>query len=78
VSSVQRFFTWLLPARWAADMEAQSRKWMMRCKECGHEQSVWEAGGVRWKAVGNPTKLAACPQCRRNTWHKVYCIDQEG
>ncbi len=72
MSGMQRFLKRLLPRRWAEDMEAQSRRWMMRCNECGHERSVWDAGGVRWKAAGSPTKLTPCPQCGRNTWHQVY------
>ena len=30
---------------------------------CGFEVSVWEAGGIRWLAAGNPRKAAVCPTC---------------
>ena len=43
-------------------MEADSRLWMLRCS-CGFEQSWWDAGGIRWKAVGNPRRWKQCPQC---------------
>ncbi len=72
MSGLQRFFKRVLPAAWAESMEAESRTWIMRCQVCGHEQSVWEAGGIRWKAKGNPTRRVACPQCGRVTGHKVY------
>lgn len=66
----QRFITAVLPRRWAAAIEAESRAWVMRCP-CGHETSVWAAGGVRFKAAGQPTRLARCPRCGL-TLHKLY------
>ena len=33
---------------------------------------AWEAGGVRWKASGQPRRMLHCPACRRTTWHVVY------
>ena len=44
-------------------IEAESRSWMVRCPSCGHEISVWEAGGMRYKARGTPRKLGRCTQC---------------
>jgi ribosomal protein S27E len=38
----------------AAEMEAESRTWMVRCRKCGNERSVWEMGGLRYKARGRP------------------------
>lgn len=70
MSSAQKFFIGLFP-RWAKDIEAESRRWMMR-GECGHEYSVWDAGGVRWKAGGNPRRYRRCLQCGRASWHVVY------
>jgi hypothetical protein len=72
VSGVQRFFKALFPENMAADMEAESRKWMIRCPNCGHERSYWDVGGVRWKAAGNPRLYRRCPQCERRSWHYVY------
>ena len=40
----------VMPKTWAAQAEAESRQWMIRCEACGYEQSVWDAGGMRWKA----------------------------
>ena len=70
---LQRLFTTLLPHRWAAEMEAESRAWTMRCSQCNHERSVWEAGGIRWKAAGNPKRWSRCPHCggmARHTLHR--------
>ena len=70
MSAIQSFFKAILPRSWAADMEAQSRAWKMRCP-CGCEKSVWEAGGIRWKATGNPKRRMKCPACGETTWHTV-------
>jgi hypothetical protein len=70
MSWVQTLVTNWLPAEWAAAMEAESRAWRMRCP-CGREISVWDAGGIRYKAAGNPKRRFPCPHCGP-TWHTVY------
>jgi hypothetical protein len=67
----QRIVTGLVPKKWAASMEAESRQWMVRCP-CGHEVSVWDLGGIRWKAVGNKMRLRRCSVCGSVEWHTVY------
>jgi len=68
---LQRLFTAILPNKWTESMESESRDWMLQCP-CGHETSVWEAGGIRYKAAGNPKVRRHCPECGRRTWHRVY------
>jgi len=69
--NLQRFFTAVLPKKWAQSMEAESRRWMVRCP-CGFERSVWESGGVRWKARGTDHQYARCPHCGTFAWHTIY------
>jgi hypothetical protein len=71
MSFFQQLLTALLPATWAEEMRAESLGWMVRCT-CGFERSVWEMGGVRWKAMGNPQRLMRCPQCGGYTLHTTY------
>ncbi len=71
MSLSQRFLTAILPKSWAEDMRRDSMAWKIRCP-CGHERSVWECGGIRWKAKGNPQRLMTCPDCDKATWHTVY------
>jgi hypothetical protein len=52
----------LLPPAWQSSIEKESRDWVMRCP-CGHETSVWEQGGVRFKAAGNPLRSGRCGKC---------------
>jgi len=71
MSVIQKLLTSILPSKWAAGMEAESRNWMVRCPSCGHTRSVWELGGIRWKATGNPVRYMLCPQCGKSGWHTV-------
>jgi hypothetical protein len=48
---LRRAFLKIMPQRWATAMEAESRRWMMQCP-CGFEISIWDAGGLRYKATG--------------------------
>jgi hypothetical protein len=68
---IQKVVTALMPKTWADDMRRESLGWMQRCT-CGHEISVWDAGGIRWKAKGSPKRLLACPGCGKVTVHSIY------
>lgn len=64
MSTVQRIFRALLPAGWFAAMERESSEWRIRCTECEADRgTVWEAGGIRWKAAGNPRIARRCVAC---------------
>ena len=72
MNTLQKLFTTLLPKRWAEDMEAESRAWHIKCGNCGYERSVWDMGGIRWKAAGNPNVRQRCPNCGQVAWHRIY------
>ena len=72
MSRMQRFFTRFAGAETAAAMEAHSRAWLVECPNCGHERSIWDLGGIRYKAVGNPRMRMRCPKCGQAGWHKVH------
>jgi transposase-like protein len=55
-----------------AAMEAESRTWMIQCPRCGYERSVWDSGGVMYKAYGTSWKFKKCPHCGQRSWNKVY------
>lgn len=71
MSKMQDILASVLPERWAASMEAESREWVMRCP-CGHETSIWEMGGIRFKAAGNPHRMGLCAACGGRFWGQVY------
>lgn len=71
---VRNLFT-SIAARYAAlraAMEAESRTWMIQCPRCGYERSVWDSGGIMYKAYGTSWKFRKCPRCGQASWHKVY------
>jgi hypothetical protein len=59
-----------VPRSWAEAMERESRQWICRCP-CGAGISIWDVGGLRWKARGSPRRLMHCPACAKWTWHQV-------
>jgi hypothetical protein len=71
VSGIQRFFLAIFPRSWAASMEADSRAWKLICEKCGHQQSFWEIGGIRWKAKGNQRNYRRCAACGELSWQRA-------
>ena len=70
MSWIQWFFKSVMPRKWFDAAEADSRTWMVRCR-CGASRSVWDEGGIRWKAAGRPWWYRKCPTCGRRSWHVV-------
>lgn len=72
LSRTQRVFNRFAGPQAAAAMEAHSRAWLVQCPDCGFERSIWDLGGIRYKAAGTPRMLVRCPSCGRSGWHKVH------
>ena len=53
-------------------IEAESRRWMMQCQRCHYEISVWDYGGMRYKALGPVWRFGRCANCRRLGMMRVY------
>jgi len=68
----QRVSKSFLSERTFEDMKKESSSWKVQCPNCKYERSVWEMGGIRWKAAGNPKVLRICPNCDQQGWHLVY------
>ena len=77
LSGIQKFFIRILPRSWAQDMEAHSRSWMVRCANCGYERSIWDIGGIRWRATGRSLTAMRCPNCGVLGKHTVYRQHEE-
>jgi hypothetical protein len=65
-----RFLRFILPAKAFAAVKAGTKSWLVEC-QCGHKHDYWDAGGVRYKAAGEPRRLCYCPACRKGTIQKV-------
>ncbi len=72
LSRIQRLVTRWVGPETAAAMEAHSRAWLIECPHCGHERSIWEIGGIRYKAAGEQRNRMRCPKCGKAGWHKVH------
>lgn len=78
LSGVQKLAVGAVSPETAAEIEAQSRSWMIRCPHCGFERSVWDAGGVRYKAAGTPRQRMTCSNCGQTGWHKIHWAGAPG
>ena len=56
----------------ASRVEKESREWMVQCKNCEGEVSVWEAGGMRYKARGTVRRWGKCPLCGIRSMLRIY------
>jgi hypothetical protein len=65
-----RFLKFILPSRTFEAVKAGTKEWLMECP-CGHMRDVWDEGGTRYKAAGEPRHKCKCPKCGKNTWHKI-------
>lgn len=74
---IRDLFLRFYPRSRVAALEAESREWMVRCRACGAERSIWELGGIRRrKAVGRMWVFRRCPDCARWRWHDVSRREQ--
>lgn len=70
---IRKAFQSFLSPESAAEMERESKRWILKCPNCNFERSVWDVGGVRWKAASVNKKVRAnCVNCGKNSWHEVY------
>jgi ribosomal protein S27AE len=70
--SLRDIILWFMPPAMKADAEADSRKWVATCPRCQTESSVWEMGGIRYKAYGTKTSLVRCPKCGKNSFMRIH------
>ena len=62
---IQAFFLRVLPQRVAQDMKSESEAYRGHCKNCDREFSIWDAGGIRYKASNAKKHSSArCPLCK--------------
>lgn len=64
MSWFQRLVKSVVSKRFAAAMEADSRRWVLHC-ECGRATSVWEMGGIRYGSRSKTWTRSRCANCGR-------------
>ena len=62
----------LLFPRLMPKIEAESRQWMIQCPKCRHEVSVWDSGGMRYRARGTVYRFGRCRGCGALGMLRVY------
>lgn len=55
-------------------MMEDSRRYRFTCK-CGKESSIWDIGGIRYKAAGKPLTGTKCPHCGIFAMRKFYKVE---
>lgn len=68
--SEHRFLKFILPEKAFAAVREGTREWLIECP-CGHTRDLWDMGGVRYKAAGEPRRYLKCPKCGRARWHTI-------
>ena len=63
--SLRSFILGFMPDGMKKKVEADSRKWIGVCSNCGGAHSIWDVGGVRYNAAGRKRALVKCPTCQK-------------
>lgn len=71
LSRAQRLFRRLSSPELFAAMERDSRLWKVDCPHCSAQTSLWELGGIRYKAIGEPLTRLRCPKCGQKGWMRI-------
>jgi len=59
---LQKFLLRFIPAAHRDATIADSLRWRFDC-DCGHTFSIWEIGGIKYKATGESLNRVKCPAC---------------
>jgi len=55
-------------------MMEDSKRYRFTCS-CGKESSIWDIGGIRYKASGTPRTGVRCPHCGKFAMQKIYKVN---
>lgn len=61
----------LMPRSWRASAEAATREWRVICPNCGSTNTLWDLGGLRWKATGSKVWPRRCGACGKIGVHTL-------
>ena len=69
---IQRIALTITPKRIGDSIKKESMEWHVICTKCGLHRSVWDLGGIRWKAYSRGKRVfTRCSQCEQRVWAKV-------
>lgn len=67
--SLRGFAMTFMPDGMKKKVEADSRSWIGLCRKCGAANSIWDVGGIRYKAAGRKRARVKCPKCGEVSFH---------
>jgi len=70
----QRLLKGLLPATMFDRVKSESQGWLATCS-CGRSTSIWDLGGVRYKASGEKRTMIRCEDCGVRSMHRVHLTE---
>ena len=71
--AIRDVILWLMPKPMKVGAEDESRKWTTTCPRCQETFSVWDTGGVRYKATGGfRATRVRCPKCGKNSFVQFH------
>ncbi len=62
----------VMPRRWREDAIRDSKLWITDCTACGHQSNVWDLGGMRWRAYGEPLTSMRCLGCGKVAMQRIH------
>lgn len=72
MKALQSIVRYIVSDRVFEEMKAETEEWFLECLTCGFKRSVWEAGGIKYKAtVRRKLTIGICPECNRWRWFRV-------
>ena len=71
MSFLRKLVFFFVSSETAAKMQAESRRWLATCPNCRRETSIWDLGGLRYKAAGTKTTRLRCAGCGQTGWHAI-------
>jgi hypothetical protein len=74
LSRVQKFVRFFSSASKFEKIKAESMQWRFKCT-CSKETSIWEIGGIRYKASGDTRVGLRCPACGVLAMQRLYKVE---
>ena len=74
MSRIQKLLKFFLSLNSFKKIKSESQNWLFKC-DCGNDFSIWDIGGIRYKAKGNPIKVVKCNKCQKVKARKLFKID---
>ncbi|MDZ4809478.1 MAG: hypothetical protein SGI96_14605 [Bacteroidota bacterium] len=73
LSTAQKILKFFTSKSLFEKMMTDSKLYRFTCS-CGKESSIFDIGGIRYKAYGTPKTGVRCPHCKKRSMLKIYKV----